>query len=675
MALSTEEGFDLKLTRARVTDYRSIDDSGWVDIDNVTCLMGKNESGKTAFLAALKKLNPVGGAGGDFDLKDYPRKGYVKYRRQHKTDPAVVVRAQFRLDDDEVREIEMEYGVGVLPSPLITVSKSYDNTRTWDFEVDETPLVRHLVAKAGLPEEIRERTANIDTVEQLRSMLHRLDIKPPIVGELLVELAGRFDRSVKEQIVQKYFERLLPAFVYFDDYSSMKGRISIPDICRRSEDPNKLDDSDRTFLSLISLVGADLHDLESHMDYEHLKAELESASISITDDVFEYWHQNQQLRVEFDLSNANPNDPPPLNEGTILHIRIWNNRHRVSVPFDERSKGFVYFFSFLAYFSGLELEDEERSLLLLFDEPGLNLHARAQRDFLRFIDERLAPKHQVVYTTHSPFMVDLNRLGSVRTVQDMDDRGTVVTDDVMDHDAETVFPLQVAMGYRLAQSLFLAPYCLLVNSPSDQIYLQVLGELAAAKGRAPLDPRWVTIPVGGSDNLPTYLSILGDSYSNVAIMMDVTPKSKARIEAKTGKMSRYSPIRMVEVTRVRDADLEDLFDPQFYLQLVNRAYGHELPRDLTMKAISDSNPRIAQRVQKFFAREELCGGRFDPYRPAAYLLEHHLELRSQIDEATIERAASMFDRVNSLLSMNGATNGVAAGHTNGASTMSWAATR
>ncbi len=680
MALTAEEGFDLKLTRARVTDYRSIDDSGWVDIDDVTCLMGKNESGKTAFLAALKKLNPVEGASGNFDLKDYPRKGYVKYRRRHLTDPAVVVRAQFRLDDEEVREIEAEYGTGVMPSSLVTVSKDYNNTRMWDFEVDETSLVRHLVVKAGLPEEIRERTLSIDTVEELRSMLERLDIKPPVVADLLVDLDNRFDTGLKDQVVQKHLERRLPAFVYFDDYSSMKGRISIPDICRRSENPDQLDDADRTFLSLISLVGANLHDLESHMNYEHLKAELESASISISDDVFEYWHQNRQLRVEFDLSNANPNDPPPLNEGTILHIRIWNNRHRVSVPFDERSKGFVYFFSFLAYFSGLELEDEDRSLLLLFDEPGLNLHARAQRDFLRFIDERLAPKHQVVYTTHSPFMVDLNRLSSVRTVQDMDDRGTVVTDDLMAHDAETVFPLQVAMGYRLAQSLFLAPYCLLVNSPSDQIYLQVLGEMAAAKGRSPLDPRWVTIPVGGSDNLTTYLSILGDSYANVAIMMDVTPKSKARIEAKNGKINRYSPIKMVEVTRVRDADLEDLFDPQFYLQLVNRSYGHELPRDLTMKAISDSNPRIGQRIQKFFAREDLCDGHFDPYRPAAYLLEHHLELRSQIDDATVERAASMFDRVNSLLSMkestNGATNG-ATHRTNGAAAMSssWASTR
>ena len=201
------------------------------------------------------------------------------------------------------------------------------------------------------------------------------------------------------------------------------------------------------------------------------------------------------------------------------------------------------------------MEDENRNLLLLLDEPGLNLHAMAQKDFLRFIDERLAPKHQVIYTTHSPFMIDLNRLGSVRTVQDMDDRGTVVSDDVMVHDSETVFPLQVAMGYQLAQSLFLAPHCLLVNSPSDQIYLQVLGEAVAAQGRPALDPRWVTIPVGGADNLLTYVSLLGENYVNVAIMMDVSPKSRARIEAKHGKTGHNSPIKMVEVTKIRDADM------------------------------------------------------------------------------------------------------------------------
>lgn len=644
----------MKLTRARVTDYRSIDDSGWVDIDEVTCLVGKNESGKTTFLSALKRLNHVDVASGDFDLKDYPRKGYVQYRRIHKKTPAVVVRVEFRLEADEIRQIEAEYGPGIIRHPVVVASKDYSNTRMWDMEVNEEALVRHLVASAGLPTEIEERTESAATIEELRTMLEGLAIRPLGVGDLLIDINSRFKTSLKDQIAEKYLENFIPAFVYFDDYSAMKGRISIPDIRRRSEQGARLDDADRTFMSLISLAGADLEDLDSQTNYEHVKAELESASISITDDVFEYWHQNRQLRVDFDLSNANPNDPPPLNEGTILHIRIWNNRHRVSVPFDERSKGFVWFFSFLAYFSGLELEDENRSMVLLFDEPGLNLHALAQSDFLRFIDERLTPKHQVIYTTHSPFMIDLNRLGSVRTVQDMDDRGTVVSADVMIHDAETVFPLQVAMGYRVAQSLFLAPHCLLVSSPSDQIYLQVLGEAVVARGGQALDPRWVTIPVGGADNLSTYLSLLGDNYVNLAIMMDVTPKSKARIEEKNGQIGNNSnPIKMVEVAKMRDADMEDLFEPSFYLELVNQSYSRELPHEMTMKAISGPNPRIAQRVQKFFEQEGICGGRFDTYRPAAYLLQKHLELRPKIDDSIIDRAASMFARVNSLLASSG----------------------
>lgn len=647
----------MKLTRARVTDYRSIDDSGWVDIDEVTCLVGKNESGKTTFLSALKRLNHVDEASSSFDLKDYPRKGYVQYRRVHKKTPAVVVRAEFRLDADEIRDIEAEYGPGTMGSPVVMASKDYSNTRKWDVQVNEEALVRHLVEAADLPTEIEERTESATTIEELRSTLEGLAIRPLGVGDLLIDINSRFKTSLKDQIAEKYLENFLPAFVYFDDYSAMKGRISIPDIRRRSEQGDRLDDADRTFMSLISLAGANLEDLDSQMNYEHVKAELESASISITDDVFEYWHQNRQLRVDFDLSNANPNDPPPLNEGTILHIRIWNNRHRVSVPFDERSKGFVWFFSFLAYFSGLELEDEDRSMVLLFDEPGLNLHAMAQSDFLRFIDERLTPKHQVIYSTHSPFMIDLNRLVSVRTVQDMDDRGTVVSADVMIHDAETVFPLQVAMGYRLAQSLFLAPHCLLVSSPSDQIYLQVLGEAVVGRGGQALDPRWVTIPVGGADNLPTYLSLLGDNYMNLAIMMDVTPKSKARIEEKNGRIENSSnQIKMVEVVKMRDADMEDLFDPNFYLELVNQAYSRELPHALTMKAISGPNPRIAQRIQKFFEQEGICGGQFDTYRPASYLLQKHLELRPKIDDAIIDRAASMFARVNSLLASNGSGN-------------------
>ncbi len=652
----------MKLVRARVTDFKSIDDSGWVEIDAVTSMVGKNESGKTAFLGALKRLNPVDGDQ-EFELKDYPRKGYVKYRRRHQADPSTAVTAIMTLSDEEREELASQVGEGVILSEEITVSKNYKNELVWEFEMDEGAMVQHLLYSAELPPEIANHASSAGSVKELLGMLASLDVKPVSVGRLITSLYDKFSEQSPRNIVEDILHSMLPKFVYFDEYSTMRGRISIQDISRRVEAGEDLDESDRTFMSLIALVGADLDDLQHQTNYEYMKAELESASISISDEMFEYWVQNKQLRVEFDLSPADPNDLPPLNEGTILHVRIWNNRHRVSVPFDDRSKGFVWFFSFLTYFSSIE-EQEECDLVLLLDEPGLNLHALAQHDFLRFIDERLAPKHQVIYTTHSPFMINLNHLDRIRTVQDVDDKGTVISSDTLSNDQDTVFPLQVALGHNLANTLFLAPHCLMVNSAADLIYLQILGEICAGKGYQRLDPRWVVIPVGNADNLPMFVSLLGENYVSVAVLMDVTPKNKEKMELinKNSVIQRNNPVKWVEVQKIRTADIEDIFEPAFYLKLVNESYSAELTEHVSMKAISAKDPRIVQRLEAHFEAEGIAGGRFDSYKPAAWLLENHAQLRQEISDDAIERAVSMFQRVNSLLPHDNFANGLAAHH-------------
>lgn len=652
----------MKLVRARVTDFKSIDDSGWVDIDDVTSMVGKNESGKTAFLGALKRLNPVDGDQ-EFELKDYPRKGYVKYRRQHMTNPAVAITAVLTLSDDEKYEMAEQVGAGVIVSEEITVSKNYKNELFWQFDMDEGGVVQHLLTNSELPPEIVNHANDASSVMELLATLEALDVKPVAVGRLITNIYSRFSEREPRAVVEDILHSMLPKFVYFDEYSTMRGRISIQDMLRRVEANEDLDESDRTFMSLLSLVGADLEDLQTQMNYEYMKAELESASISISDEMFEYWAQNKQLRVEFDLSPADPNDTPPLNEGTILHVRIWNNRHRVSVPFDDRSKGFVWFFSFLTYFSSIE-EQEECDLVLLLDEPGLNLHALAQHDFLRFIDERLAPKHQVIYTTHSPFMINLEQLDRIRTVQDVDDKGTIISADTLSNDEDTVFPLRVALGHNLAHSLFLAPHCLMVNSAADLIYLQILGEICASKGYQRLDPRWVVIPVGSSDNLPMFVSLLGDSYVSVAVMMDVTPKNKERMKLfnENSVLQRNNPVKWVEVQKIRTADIEDIFEPAFYLNLVNESYSMELLEPVSAKAIAGKDPRIVERLGDYFEKEEIAGGQFDSYRPAAWLLENHGRLRKEISDDAIELAASMFQRVNGLLPNENIANGFGGEH-------------
>ena len=597
----------MKLTRARVTNYRSIDDSTWVNLEDVTALVGKNESGKTAFLQALRKINSIAGIEDQFNIRDYPRKGYIKYKKIHEENPGTVVQAEFKLSQDEISEIETFFGKGILSTDTVIVGMNYKNERSWKIQIS---------------------SAVINQPQQSSSEI-----------ELICK-----------QIEDEFLEKWLPKFVYFDNYSIMRGKLSINDLQDRLKTSGPLDDADRTFLSLLTLSGVSLEDLQQDLGYEDIKVELESASINITDEIFEYWHQNRQLKVEFDVSQADPRDPAPLNEGKILHVRIENSRHRVTVSFDERSKGFVWFFSFLAYFSHLE-ETESSDLVILLDEPGTALHAMAQKDFLRFMDERLAPRCQVVYSTHSPFMVDLQKLQRVRTVQDMDGRGTVISQDASKNDRETVFPLQMALGYQMAQTLFMAPHCLMVNNPSDLIYLQVMGNLVSRDHDIRIDPRWVIIPIGGTDNLATFVSLLGENYVSVAVMMDITPTNRQKIDDINQSTETFAdnPIKWVEVTRVRDADIEDLFPPHLYLDLVNQAYENHLKEPLTMKLITDRNPRIVERISLYFEKNNICDGIFDRYIPAAYLLENFNVWQNVIPPETVEKISTLISKINALL--------------------------
>ena len=616
----------MKLSQARVVNYRSIDDSSWVKVDDVTALVGKNESGKTAFLQAIRKINSISGEEDGFTIRDYPRKGYIKYKKIHEQNPCEVAQAEFELSAEEVTEIEANFGNGVLASNKVIVTKNYKNERAWKIDLSDS------ISSSSVPNSFTEPSN-----------------PTPTSFQNAVQNTGS-NVSVSEKIAEQFLERWLPKFVYFDNYSLMRGKISINELRERSENGGPLDDADRTFLSLLTLSGVSLEDLEKDLGYEDIKVELESASITITDEIFEYWQQNRQLKVEFDVSQADPRDPAPLNEGKILHVRIENARHRVTVSFDERSKGFVWFFSFLSYFSHLE-ETESGDLIILLDEPGTALHAMAQKDFLRFMDERLSPRCQVLYSTHSPFMIDLDKLHRIRLVQDMDGVGTVISDDAVHNDRETVFPLQMALGYQMAQTLFLAPHCLMVNSPSDLIYLQVLGDMVTEVSGARIDPRWVIIPVGSTDNLSTFVTLLGENYVSVAVMMDLTPTNREKIEAinKKNEMEGENPVKWVQVTRVRDADIEDLFDPKVYLELVNRSYATQLDEPLTMRTITDSNPRIVERLKAYFSRTGLAGGLFDRYVPAAYLLENFDNFKGNLSEDTLEKIQALVERINSLI--------------------------
>jgi len=443
----------------------------------------------------------------------------------------------------------------------------------------------------------------------------------------------------------------MPKFLYFDDYDAMPGKVSIPDLIRRRDtDPGSVTRGDRALLSLLRIADVRPEDFLTPDQHERLIRELENASNVISDEVFEYWTQNQDLSVKLSVHMPETGAAPPLNEGPILFVRVENHRHRVTVPFDERSRGFVWFFSFLAYFSKLE-EGRTGSLILLLDEPGLSLHARAQQDLLRLIDERLAPHHQVIYTTHSPFMVSPGQFHRVRTVIDHEKAGSKVSAEIFKADDDTAFPLLTAMGIEMTQTLFIGEHTLLLEGPSDLIYLDVLSDLAENRQHTGLDPKWVKTPIGGSGKLSTFVTLLGANKLNVAVLIDSSTKDTGAVKRlrDNDQLARNGLVEISEFTGGGDADIEDLFERDFYLQLVNGAYAAELSQPITPADLPSGDPRIVRAIEGYFRQHNIAGGKFSHYRPAAVLLREQAALLPMIAGTTINRVGGLFARLNGLL--------------------------
>lgn len=642
----------MRLTKVRVTDYRSVEDSGEVPVDpQVTCLVGKNESGKTAFLQALhllNPLNPIKGKTAYDEVLDYPSRKASAYKKVRAANPATGVTATFELEPHELDEVRRDLGQSALRHGSVTVAAKYGGGKVYTAAYDEAKIVQHLAGVVEVPAAEKTRIDAAKTIAELAHALRAVAEPTSAVTALLARLAEMRDGSLGKHLIDRYWNRWLPAFFYFDDYSTMQGRVSLPHVKSRQA-AGRLEESEKTFLALLATVDADLEDFET-LDFEKLTRELEGAANGITDQVFEYWTQNRDLRLEIRVAPANPEDEPPLNQGPVVNVRVYNPRHRVTVPFDERSRGFVWFFSFFAYFSDIEVQEGRRTVLLL-DEPGLSLHATAQGDFLRFIDHELAKDHQVLYSTHSPFLVKPERFDRVRTVQDVDGKGTQVTADVFRTDSETVFPLQTALGYDLAQTLFVGPDCLLVEGPSDLLYLQLLSQACEASGRTALDPRWVVTPVGGADKLGTFVSLLGANQLNIAALLDANPRDRQRLAAlqDNGHLPGRALILLSEFTGGDEADIEDLFDPEFYLELVNRSHADRLDKPLKTRDQKSKAPRITMRIEQHFKEHDVAGGRLNHYKPAARLLTDQAELLPKVGEDALARADALFTRLNALL--------------------------
>ena len=142
----------MKLTKVRIQNYRSVEDSEEFEIGDLTCLVGKNEAGKTALLSAMRGLKPSQPFEFDETI-DYPRRFSTRFDDRHPDGSAEVIRAWWRLDEPDKAAVEKRFGNGVLKGDTFQSNFGFryeGNKRKWTIEIDNAKALENLVSKHAL---------------------------------------------------------------------------------------------------------------------------------------------------------------------------------------------------------------------------------------------------------------------------------------------------------------------------------------------------------------------------------------------------------------------------------------------------------------------------------------------------------------------------------------------
>ena len=658
----------MKLTKVRVQNYRSIEDSEEFEISDLTCLVGKNEAGKTALLSAIRGLNPAEPFKFDETI-DYPRRFWTRYDDRHPDGTADVIQTWWRLEDADKAAVEQRFGAGVLKGDTFQAQFGFryaGNTPTWSIDVNCAKVLENLVSKHALDATEREILQDVSDGASAHNALSGLGERTQNQQGLLLDIQKSRGSDFNQGVID-VLSPLLPKFFFTSHFERMSGLVSIQKLLQDRQ--NKMVSvGDKIFLAFLEYAGTTVEELLKADRREELKAKCEAASNEITDEIFQFWSQNNALEVVIEIDNAKPKDPAPFNTGTVAEIRIKNNNHKATLPLSERSAGFVWFFSFLAQFKQLKKTPGNHNAIILLDEPGLTLHGKAQGDLLRYMVERLLPDHQVIFTTHSPFMVPMDRLADVRIVEDVviekpgkrpEVKGTKVRSDVLEVSGDTLFPLQGALGYEVTQSLFIGPNTWLVEGPSDILYLKVLSQALTKRSRKGLDPKWILCPSGGIDKIAPFVRLFGGNRINMAVLSDVANGDRNKIEnLKKANILRAGHFyTCAEFTDQSEADVEDLFEADLFVEMLNGAYKPPATHLVTTASLmaASQTPRIVKKAEALFRRMPTSVAEFDHFGASRWLLENPsvLDADTPAVNATLDRFEKVFKVFNALLADSG----------------------
>lgn len=654
----------LQITRMKVTNFRSVADSGWIDIDRVTAFIGVNESGKTNLLLPLWKFNPAR----DGDLhptSDYPKKIFGDIR----ANPAGYQFITVELETGELAmQISRMTGFEADRLKTVHVSRSYDTSYQVVFPdaiISRTvpaAEVRALLERAlsdiegstALKTEEEQKSAYLSllrrSTEELpednfdhialvalsKTLCNSIPEEPPKTSiitprfrQALEELQTFHDKVTKQDVgdqeaVKTLVVGNLPTFVYYSNYGNLDSEIYLPHVVenlKRTDLGNKEEAKTRTLRVLFKFVGLEpqevlelgkepdastrgtrLTEIEIQEVAERKRERsilLQSAGVKLTSRFKDWWKQGD-YRFRFEADGN--------------HFRIWvaDERRPEEIELESRSTGLQWFLSFYLVFL-VESEEDHQNAVLLLDEPGISLHPLAQRDLSEFFDN-LAATNQIVYTTHSPFLVDADRLDRARKVYVALDGTTKASADLREggvgdkSGSGASYAVHSALNLTIAESIMVGCKPIIIEGPSDQHYLTAMKILLIHAGKIAPARELVFPPSGGAKTAKQIAGMLTgrDDDLPVALLDDDKPGQQAASDLKNSLYVEHKDkvLNVRQFTGVEGSELEDLIPPALLADAVDRTYRVSEPEN-EFESFRKPGPIVPQ-IQSWAAEQGIA---------------------------------------------------------------------
>lgn len=601
----------MRVEKIKIISYKTIVSEQELDVDpKITVLIGGNETGKTNVLQAINKFS----LNRNFEIEDISRSSN-RYRREILPHVGIVL----SLSEEDQQKLATISPISQASNKLeiwkkgnglnayhVVISKEEINKISGTKETLKKQIetlskeIQDARRRAGdikkkialLPpernEKAEEKFANLtDQFSKISSVLKEKEAKLEEYRQVLLKTSQMIKRinnnhlNLTPEEIKNIFQALpkihLPKEVQFLPEEIAISRL----VSQPTKNKNKI------VANLLKLGGID--DLKILQTQTRRRTvALRRAEQLISERLSQIWKQE---KIEFQIN------------ATEKSLRI-NLREPISItaPPEERSEGFKWFLSFYVQFI-IDTQEQLKNTLILLDDPAIHLHPNGQKDFLVILD-KIAENNQVIYTAHSPFLINKNFPGRIRLLEK--EKGGTLIDNKPYSNGKSRFwePLRSAIGISLGDSLFLSGKNLIVEGVSDQFILTGFNHKFATVGKPYIDLEETAIVPGMGANSLVQIALLASSEKlPTMILLDSDKKGDSivqKLDKKMPGLKKKVPIIRIKEFKKEAQTIEDLIPLEDFLKAVNSAYSRTIDG---FKKISEKNFTLKEEPKEVAKRK------------------------------------------------------------------------